>query len=53
MNDTEVSRILRDFNRWRRGEIKEIPEDNHTVGQAIDYAIKRLKFLRDTEKQKK
>jgi len=49
MNDLQCIRILRDFNKWRRGQLKEIPEDNYTVGQAIDYAIEKLK--KDHENQ--
>lgn len=43
MTNNQAIRILRDFNKWRRGEIKEIAEDVYTIGEAIDYAIKRLK----------
>lgn len=49
MNNLQCIRILRDFNKWRRGQLKEIPEDNYTVGQAIDYAIEKLK--KDHENQ--
>lgn len=42
MTDFQCVRILRSFNKWRRGEIEEITEDVYTVGQAIDHAIKRL-----------
>lgn len=47
MTNLQCARILRDFNKWRRGEIKEISEDAYTVGEAIDYAIKRLKRSED------
>lgn len=49
MNDLQCIRILQDFNKWRRGQLKEIPEDVYTVGQAIDYAIEKLK--KDHENQ--
>lgn len=52
MNKHTVIRILTDYNKWRRGEIKDIPEDTYTVGQAIDYAIEQLKpteQLKNTE----
>jgi len=45
MNKHTAIRILTDFNKWRRGDIKDIPEDVYTVGQAIDYAIEQLKSI--------
>lgn len=49
MNNLQCIRILRDFNKWRRGQLKEIPEDNYTVGQAIDYAIEKLKKYHENQ----
>ena len=43
MTNLECVRILRNFNKWRRGEINKITEDNYTVGQAIDHAINSFK----------
>lgn len=43
MTNNQAIRILRDFNKWRRGEIADIIEDAYTIGQAIDHAIKTLK----------
>lgn len=51
MNRHTAIRILTDYNKWRRGEVKDITEDNYTVGQAIDYAIEQLK-LKPTKKIK-
>lgn len=42
MTNNQAIRILRDFNKWRRGEKEDIIEDVYTVGQAIDFAIKKL-----------
>ena len=51
MNRHTAIRILTDFNKWRRGQLKDIPEDNYTVGQAIDYAIEQL-ILNPTKNRK-
>lgn len=56
MTNNQVIRILREFNKWRRGEIEDIIEDVYTVGQAIDFAIEKLaeidKLFEETNNQR-
>lgn len=46
MTTKQAAKILRDFNKWRRGEepynniIKTFPFDVVVIGQAIDVAVK-------------
>lgn len=53
MSPRIAARILSDYNKWRRGDIEEIKEDVFTVGQAIDYAIRKLEEPKEVELPKR
>mgnify|MGYP006057299227 FL=1 len=49
MTPTETATILRQFNKWRRGD-DDIPQlDGHKVGEAIDAAIGMIERMSKME----
>ena len=49
MTPAEVTTILRNFNKWRRGN-ENIPQlDAREIGKAIDAAIEMIERMREIE----
>ena len=49
MTPTKTATILRQFNKWRRGDETVEQPDPREIGEAIDAAVEMIERMRDVE----